>query len=300
MFYRFIKLTLLMSLALSSIVSAQDFRNTVFVDGSRIQLSIHGEGTVSPSQVQAWIEQNAQAVAGYFGSFPVSRLSLQVTFTSGSDLHGRAYGFPNPRITISLGKEASLKTMNEHWILAHEMSHLGFPNAKGHAWIEEGMATYLEPVLRVRAGHIDTKEFWQDMLRGMPQGIVKSGQRGLVYDQTWGRRYWGGALFWFVADLDIRLQTKNRKSIDDVFRAILQANGNIRTVWSLDEIARVGDRATGTGVLKDHMNAFAFKPGRVALSRIWSNLGISRPGNQRNPRRALWNRIRSSLTAPNN
>ena len=58
------------------------------------------------------------------------------------------------------------------WMLTHEMVHLSFPSVtENHHWIEEGIATYVEPIARVRAGHFDANQMWFEVMRDLHQGF---------------------------------------------------------------------------------------------------------------------------------
>ena len=86
--------------------------------------------------------------------------------------------------------------------------------------MEEGLATYIEPVARVQAGELPAKQIWSDMLDGMRKGEPEPGDQGLDRTHTWGRTYWGGALFCFLADVQIRQQTHNKLGLQDALRGI--------------------------------------------------------------------------------
>jgi hypothetical protein len=52
------------------------------------------------------------------------------------------------------------------------MVHLAFPSVpQNHHWIEEGLATYVEPIARARGGNLTAEKIWVDMVEGMPQGL---------------------------------------------------------------------------------------------------------------------------------
>ena len=42
----------------------------------------------------------------------------------------------------------------------------------------------------------------------MPKGLPQAGDQGLDNTGTWGREYWGGAMFCLLADIEIRKATK--------------------------------------------------------------------------------------------
>jgi hypothetical protein len=154
---------------------------------------------------------------------------------------------------------------------------LAFPSvAERHHWIEEGTATYVEPIARVQAGILDPSKMWSDLIRDLPQGLPKPGDQGLDVTHTWGRTYWGGALFCLLADLEIHERTHNRKGLEDALRGILAAGGNITEDWPLERALRVGDEATGTRVLEDLYEEMKDKPVMFNLPSLWRRLGIQR------------------------
>jgi predicted metalloprotease with PDZ domain len=91
---------------------------------------------------------------------------------------------------------------------------------------------------------------------------------------TWGRTYWGGALFCLVADVQVRRETGNRKGLQDALRAIVAEGGTIDHEWNLERALEIGDRATGTHVLMNMYAAWKGSPSPVDLPKLWSELGI--------------------------
>src|SRR5262249_55299549 len=119
---------------------------------------------------------------------------------------------------------------------------------------------------------------WKGLLKGLPNGLPAEGDQGLDRTHTWGRTYWGGALFCFVADLEIRKRTDNARSLDDALRAILSAGGNATTRWDMARIIEVGDRATGVPVLSELYGKMATHPYPVDLAKLFGELGVSMVG----------------------
>ena len=110
--------------------------------------------------------------------------------------------------------------------------------------------------------------------------------------------YWGGDLFWLLADVRIRAWTNNRHSVDDAIRAILAAGGNGGVNWTLDQVLAAGDKATGTTVLNDLHDELGPKPGRVDLDALWQQLGVKyKSGAVTFDDTAPWAKIRASITA---
>src|SRR5262249_14455584 len=148
-----------------------------------------------------------------------------------------------------------------------------------HHWIEEGIATYVEPLARVRAGTLAPGKVWSDMVRDMPQGLPEPGDRGLDNTHTWGRTYWGGALFCLLADVEIRKRTGNGKGLEDALRAINHAGGTIEADWPLEHALQIGDQAIGSGVMRELYQKMATAPMPVDLPALWKQLGVERRGD---------------------
>jgi hypothetical protein len=71
-------------------------------------------------------------------------------------------------------------------------------------WMEECLATYVEPIASAQAGQLPVRQVWADTILGMSQGQPKQGDLGLDQTRSWGRTYWGGAMFCLVADVEMR------------------------------------------------------------------------------------------------
>ncbi len=143
---------------------------------------------------------------------------------------------------------------------------------------ERGVPTYVEPIVRVRAGLIAPEKFWGDLVEGLPQGLPQKGDEGLEQTHTWGRTYWGGALFCLVADVAIRERTGGARSLDDLVRATVATGADVEMRWDIERLLDVGDHATGTTVLRDLYRTMALAPGTVDLPGLWSRLGVRGSG----------------------
>lgn len=227
-----------------------------------------------------WVQNSARAVAKYHGSFTIRRAVLRITPVNGHEVSdGYTNGWNGAIVTISLGRKATSADLTEDWQLTHEMLHLGFPNLPDrHHWLEEGIATYVEPIARCRAGLLSAERIWSDMVEGMPQGEPEAGDRGLDRTHTWGRTYWGGALFCLRADVEIRRRTNNRFGLEHALRAIREAGGTIESAWNIDRVIASGDGATGVSVLRELYDEMKATPVKVDLPALWKELGVVRQG----------------------
>ena len=228
----------------------------------------------------AWISNAADAVSEYFGRFPVQNARLLVRPTEGRSgvFRGTTFGGARPFTRISVGESTTAAQLADDWMMTHELIHMAFPDVSAdsdeHHWMEEGMATYIEPIARSQVGRMTQERVWRDFSRDMPQGLPEAGDQGLDRTRTWGRTYWGGALFWMLADVQIREATHNRKGLQDAMRGILVAGGNITEDWPVERVFETGDKASGTTVLADLYRQTNATAVHTDLNDLWRRLGV--------------------------
>jgi hypothetical protein len=247
------------------------------VDATRIQLVFpHGKIPWPDSLLTPWVERSARAVSAYYGKFPVPR--LVVVFLPCPDdgiCSGKSYGRREAITILQLGEKATADRLTDDWVLTHEMIHFALPMvAPPHHWLEEGIATYAEPIARYRVGNLTAIRVWGDLVRDLPQGLPKAGDKGLDFTPTWGRQYWGGALFCLLSDVEIREKTQNRLGLEDALRGILAAGGSMAEFWDLNRLLDTADRATGLRVLNEMYRRLAAAPVPTDLGDLWRRLGI--------------------------
>ena len=260
---------------------AADVTSTLMIGGSKIDVTIDmSEAPVSEKDVMYWVKCAAESVTAYYRHFPVPHLTLQIMSFDGRGVrHGQTWGRDGGLIRIRVGSQTIPAGFAQDWMLTHEMVHLAFPSmADEHHWIEEGLSTYVEPIARIQAGHWTALQMWSDVARDMSKGQPEDDDQGLDHTHTWGRTYWGGALFCFVADVQIRKQTKNKKGLQDALRGILQAGGDIREDWDIEKALQAGDHAVGVNVLEKLYSQWKDKPVEVDLAAMWKELGVEPDG----------------------
>jgi hypothetical protein len=240
-----------------------------------------GDLDLPKSDVIQWIETAARAVSEYYGKFPVSRarvLVVPVADDSGV-LTGATWGGVDgyPAFTrMRLGQHTTKQTLNDDWTMTHEFVHTALPSlSPDHHWLEEGLATYVEPIARAQIGTLTPKQVWSGMVHDMGKGEPQPGEEGLDHTHTWASTYWGGALFCLMADVSIRDKTGNKKGLQDALRGIVDSGGTIADEWPIAKVLALGDRATGTSVLTDLYKKMGNAPyAPVDLTSLWKQLGI--------------------------
>lgn len=272
------KLIAAIALALITPTAAGQDQLRLEIAGSVVEVQLSdGPLELSRAEIQQWIETSAQAMVAYYGKFPVQRLRIAIVPVGGSGVKtGTSYGYGGAAIRISLGGATGLRHLRDDWVMPHEMVHLAFPSVPDtHTWLEEGLATYVEPWARLKIGELNEEKVWADFIEGLPKGLPRAGDQGLDRTHTWGRTYWGGALFCLLADIEIRKRTSNRKSLQDALRAIVAAGGNIEQRWTLERALKTGDSAIGVPVLSELYGKMRYTAVTPDLSALWSDLGVA-------------------------
>jgi hypothetical protein len=230
-----------------------------------------GEGAVT-----GWVENAARAVRAYYGRASIRRALVVVV-----PGHGRGIGFARTlgnggaSIVANVGEKTTPADFAASWELVHELLHVSFPNMpREQSWLEEGMATYVEPLVRARLGLVTETEVFSRFVERMPFGLPDAGDQGLDRTHSWGRTYWGGALFYLLADVAIRERTGGGRSLDDALRAVLAAGGNVSQRWDVDQVITLGDAATGVPVLRELYGKMSASPSPVDLPALWHRLGV--------------------------
>ena len=272
---------------------AQPGRGLKIVDSREVKVQggvIHvdfAEGKLDePDAILRRIQSAAAAVTAYYGHFPVARVRVLVVPVAGrhgvvqGTTWGDMAGFPG-MTRLRVGEHTTDADLRDDWTTTHELVHMGFPTLPDDQhWMEEGLATYLEPLARVMTGELTARSVWHDMVRDMRQGEPGVGDEGLDHTHSWGRTYWGGAMFCLVADVAIRQQTHNGKGLRDALRAIVNHGGTIDQNWDLPKALAIGDAATGTHVLTEQYSKWKDAPVTVDLPGLWAQLGVRLEGDQ--------------------
>ena len=262
--------------------SAAATPNDIRIDGAAIHVELEPRAFRDGGDaVREWIRRSASIVSGYYGRFPATRLTVRVMAEAGEGVHGgKSFANPDASIRVQVGREVSGAQLLSDWVLVHEMTHLALPDTgEAHAWLSEGIATYVEGVARVQAGNRSEADVWAEEIRQMPRGMPQADDRGLDHTHTWGRTYWGGAMFCLLADVEIRTQTHNRFGLQDALRAVARESGGLAADWPIERVLRTGDGAVGTTTLEDLYAQMKDRPVTPDLMKLWQQLGIEPEGS---------------------
>jgi hypothetical protein len=269
---------------------------------SRLLVSfVPGEFRLSEQNFLDWVLRSARATATFFGRFPVTEVRISLEPDSGAYVgDGIAWASPDSRIRVAVGRNITASTLKGDSTLVHEMTHLGFPDLdEAHLWLHEGIATYVEAIARAEAGEISAAKVWAHFVEEMPQGLPERGDRGLNDTPNVDRRYWGGAMFCLMADVEIRRRTQNRFGLKHALRAVLEAGGTLKETWEIERVLDIADRAVGVPVLRELFPTWKEKSVAPDLDQLWTRLGVhSVSGGVRLVDTAPLAAIRRAITEP--
>lgn len=261
--------------------AAVAFTQTIEVGGASLQIDFtQGDIQLTRPAIVERVRAAATAVTTYYGKFPVPRVRVLVIPVAGEDgvVQGTTWGdidgFP-AFLRLRVGEETTADELRADWVMTHELVHTALADLPDDQhWLEEGIASYVEPIARVQTGQLDPAKMWADVVAGMVNGEPADGDRGLDRTHTWGRTYWGGALFCLTADVAIRTATANRKGLQDALRAIVNAGATINTETPLPRVLQIADDATKTDVLSTMYAKWSVTPVQVDLPELWQRMGI--------------------------
>ncbi len=253
-------------------------RRRVQVLGSELEVvTADSPLDLAPAVIQRWVTASAAAVGQFYGHFPAPHalvLLLPVAKRS-TVVFGKVLPQSAPGVALLVGAHTAEPALYQDWILVHELFHIGFPSFHDEAkWLDEGSATYFEPIIRARAGYLTELQVWHDFARDMPQGLRAIEQEGLEHPSNFRAIYWGGAIACLLADIAARQRSQGAVGLENGFRAVLAAGGNATQVWSLAQVTRIIDEALGAPILQAIVSQHANTARPVGLPALFAKLGV--------------------------
>ena len=247
------------------------------VDGVNLQVELDGgqfQGGAGP--LLQWIRRSLGIVSAYYGAFPTQSLRIQVVPENGGGVRsGKTWGYHGGFIRVEVGHDVTEAQLMDDWVLVHEMTHLALPDVgDDQSWFSEGLAVYVEGIAREQAGNRTQQDVFAEQMKQMPRGMPQAGDQGLDHTHTWGRTYWGGAMFCFLADVEIHRRTGNRLGLQDAMRAVVKASGGLSADWPISRVFATADEATGTKVFEELYAQMKDRPVSPDLHDLWAKLGV--------------------------
>jgi hypothetical protein len=237
-----------------------------------------------------WLTNAAAMVSQPDGLFPIPHLQVIVVPTSPSSfpIHfghtGRSGG---GSIVLFTPTDMDADQFRADWIAVHEFSHLLHPFVqRGDAWLSEGLATYLQEVLRVRAGVLPEADAWRRLFEGATlgrdadDGLVEETRR-MAHAGNYQRVYWAGAAIALMADVELRRRSDGKVSLDRVLAALTRDRVGAMRGVSADELVRAIDERAGMPVFQEITARYLARPDEPLpdLRALYRQLGLLDDGD---------------------
>jgi hypothetical protein len=72
---------------------------------------------------------------------------------------------------MRLGCHVTERDLADDWTMTHESVHMALSSPPDNqSRMEEGLATYVEPIARVQVEHLPVRQVWAGTIQGMSQG----------------------------------------------------------------------------------------------------------------------------------
>ena len=185
--------------------------------------------------IRRWLGRAVQATASVGQRFP--RDTLHFIIVPGPS-QGKPVVFGMVRrgggssILLVPSPDATAEQLDADWVAIHELSHLWLPNLYPRdRWLSEGLATYLQEVLRARCGLQSGERAWGRLREGFERGRRSGTGRHLANESrdmnrtgAYHRVYWAGAAF--ALETDVRLRQNSGGEM-----TLLRAIGAAQPIW---------------------------------------------------------------------
>jgi len=251
--------------------------------GATLQVAIlPGLSESTRTSVVPWLEQASRAAALSFGHFPRSTAQIVVIPTPPASQPVR-FGTTNrgggESFAMLLPENAQLEPLLHDWVAVHEFSHLLHPFIqRDDAWLSEGLATYYQEVLRVRAGMEKEQDAWRRLYEGslLGRGAGHLAERSAEMFQNYSFRmvYWAGASFALMSDVELRRRSHGQTSLDQVMSDLAKSEPFQPRPLSAREVIESLDRVAGMPVFSELMRRWVDGPELPNLEPLYQRLGL--------------------------
>jgi hypothetical protein len=254
--------------------------------GGRVDIAVLAPpGGVLADRLVDWQRGVARLPLELFGRMPVPHAQVMVRPMAGG-------GDPVPwaqsrrgggvALDFRVDPEAGATALAADWTAAHEYAHLFHPwlGVEG-SWLAEGLASYLQNVLRARAGLIPADQAWQRLHAGFGRGraapsgsTLEQAARRLRQERNYMRVYWSGAAFWLEADLALRRAGPGRLSVDAGLDHFARCCLPQSRRWTPAQFVAELDRGLGVVVLVPLFERYRTATAFPDVDAAWTALGL--------------------------
>ncbi|HEV8392263.1 MAG TPA: hypothetical protein VGQ35_20580 [Dongiaceae bacterium] len=254
-----------------------DIEGTPVPGDPELTLAVPPNATkIATTQLAAWVSAVAESNRRFWARPPAKGgLILLIPSPRGGVPFGRVLSLGGAVVTVLVGQQATTQDLYDDWVLVHEFIHLGSPLMRDTgAWLNEGIATFYEPVLRARAGWKSEDDVWREWISSMTRGIPAMTDIGLE-NAGRGGIYWGGALFVLMAEIESLTASDGKIGFSDCLRTVLAEGGDVTVKWPTMKLLDRCDALLGKNVIATLASQHIEKGSAMDLDQLWHRLGVS-------------------------
>lgn len=238
----------------------------------------------NPDALFDWVHAQASHIALAYGRFPnpapsVVVLASEPSWRSDSPVRfGRVVRDGGESVELFVDRSMPVSSYYDDWIATHEFSHMMLPYLTSrHRWISEGFAQYYQNVLLARAGRYTQERAWRELYEGYERGRNSRPElspNGAARDRRGAtmKFYWSGAALALMADVELRLQSGGRQSLDAVLAQLGECCLPAAEMWSgpdlFEKLDTFVDEPLFMPLYRRHANASGFPDVRPLLHRL--------------------------------
>jgi len=218
-------------------------------------------GRPSEEHIRRWLGRAMQVVASVGGRFPRERIHYVIAPVERSGepvVFGMVRRGGGSSILLLPSSYAGVAALEADWVAVHELSHLWLPRLRSEdRWLSEGIATYLQEVLRARCGLQSSERAWTRLEEGFERGRRSgTGRRlsgeSLAMNRTgaYQRVYWAGTAFALETDVLLRQRSNGHATLLTALSEAQQDRGVDATPVSASAFLKSLERATGVDFIE--------------------------------------------------
>lgn len=258
----------------------------VQIAGATFRIAIIGSFTQQQIDTcMQWLNEAASSVSTVTGNFPQQNVQILLV-----GIGEQRQAMPWAQVMRGGGiaghffidQNRPLNEFSSDWTPTHELSHMLLPFVSSNdRWLSEGLASYYQNVLRARDGRLSERAAWQKLHEGFRRGVDDThGQRladvsrNMRENGAYMRVYWSGAAIFMLADIQLRLETDGRQSLDSALAMLHECCMSQSKSWRARELFTKFDDLTGTSIFNELYDRYVLSGKFPDVFESYHDLGI--------------------------
>ncbi len=289
----FLKPSALLSLVFLCLLCSLANGQPLEVAGGELQVEWRGHYTNAERvKLQRWLRHASYTAATLYGHLPRSPIRVVLERSDrgrGAVPYAQVIRGSRQGVRFSLNPGFPLRAFIDDWTAVHELVHLyiPYPGDSG-IWLSEGLATYYQNLLRARVGILTPQLAWQKLSEGFQRGLADDQFDAMTLEEvsaamwdtgSYMRVYWSGTAFFLEADMQLRLDSNNRLSLDTVLERFVACCREQTEPGNAEQLISALDQAHGSQLFSQLYRRYARLRGMPDYAALLTRLGVEQTGN---------------------